>query len=159
MEREVILVLQILLADDEKLTRSALKSHIEKIFPSACIDMFEDGLPAWEAVQKKRYDLVITDLTMRQMDGNELALRIHEQYPDIEILFETGELARTMKEQGIQPERCIFKPFSVENIRETLEQLPKLPPFAIGLPDTDADDRSEDDLREGFWKHWFRKKN
>lgn len=84
--------------------------EINKILPEAEVDAFKDGRYAWEAAQKSRYDLVITDIMMRFMHGDELAAKIHGLCPDIPILFETGESQSVLLERGIQLERCIYKP-------------------------------------------------
>ena len=108
-----------MLGDDEKLSRLNLVSTLREQYPSAQIDEYEDGTPAWEAIQQDNgFDLVITDMSMITMDGMELAERIHEKYPDMQILFETAESERILRQMGVQIERCLLKPVFEPELRK-----------------------------------------
>ena len=121
-----------MLVDDEKLSRLNLVSTLREQYPSTQIDEYEDGTPAWEAIQQDNgFDLVITDMSMITMDGMELAGRIHERYPDMQILFETAESERTLRQMGVQIERCLLKPVFGQELREKIDNLSDLPPFEI----------------------------
>lgn len=154
--------MEILLVDDEHMILNALRDCVEEIFPKAQIDIFKDGLPAWEAASRKKYDLVITDIIMRQMNGDELARHIHGIHPDTHILFETADLKSNLIRRGIQPERCIFKPFDVESIRQKTDRLYELPPFSIELPEKknqggiSKTDEAKD-KQPKFWQRLFGK--
>ena len=126
--------MKILLADDMDIVREGIAIELKKVIPDAEIDEFNDGKYAWEAVQKKIYDLVLTDISMRDMHGPELAERIHNFAPEIPILFVTAEAESRIREMGIQEERCIFKPVSEESIRAKLDELDSLAPFQIRKP-------------------------
>lgn len=130
--------MRILLADDIDIIWQGIAEIIKQILPDAEVDEFGDGIYAWEnlqkqyeAGQKKPYDLVITDMTMCVMHGDELAAKIHGLCPNIPILFETGESQSVLLEKGIQLERCIFKPVKTEDIKAKLDELDTLPLFAI----------------------------
>ena len=126
--------MRILVAEDMEINRRAVVDEIKKILPEAEVDAFKDGRYAWEAAQKGRYDLVITDIMMRFMHGDELAAKIHGLCPDIPILFETGESQSILLERGIQLERCIYKPVRAVDIKTKLDELGMLPPFTISIP-------------------------
>ena len=124
--------MRIAVVDDEPLCRANLVSMLREQYPSAQIDEYEDGTPAWEAIQQDNgFDLVITDMSMITMDGMELAGRIHERYPDMQILFETAESERTLRQMGVQIERCLLKPVFEPELREKIDKLSDLPPFEI----------------------------
>ncbi|HRV24498.1 MAG TPA: sigma-54 dependent transcriptional regulator, partial [Sphaerochaeta sp.] len=78
----------ILVVDDEKNIRSGLSLALEmegyETFTA------EDGQAAWELINKKGIDLVITDLRMPRMGGNELLNRITSSYPNIPVIVLTG---------------------------------------------------------------------
>ena len=95
--------MRIAVVDDEPLCRANLVSTLREQYPSAQIDEYEDGTPAWKAIQQDSgFDLVIADMSMVTMDGLELAERIHEKYPDMQILFQTGESERILRQMGVQ---------------------------------------------------------
>ena len=124
--------MRIAVVDDEPLCRANLVSMLREQYPSAQIDEYEDGTPAWKAIQQDNgFDLVITDMSMITMDGMELAERIYEKYPDMQILFETAESERTLRQMGVQIERCLLKPVFEPELREKIDNLSDLPPFEI----------------------------
>lgn len=140
--------MKILLADDSDIVREGIACKIKTVIPDAEIDDFPDGKYAWEAVQKKTYDLVLTDISMRVMHGPELAERIHAYAPEIPILFETGETPLRIQEMGIQEERCILKPVTAAKIRGKLNELDNLPPFAISIPVRETEKQPEPEKPE-----------
>lgn len=127
--------MRILLADDERYGMECLLDEVRSVFPDAWIDTFQDGIPALEAVRRKKYDLVITDISMPEMNGDELARKIHECSPNTQILFETGDSESNLKQRGIQLERCLLKPVADIDIRLKVDNLHKLPPFRINTPE------------------------
>jgi CheY-like chemotaxis protein len=56
--------MRILIADDMEYARANIMEMVKKIFPEAEIDTFSDGTHAWEAVKKREYDLLFTDVRM-----------------------------------------------------------------------------------------------
>lgn len=78
----------ILICDDEKNIRNGLALAME-------LEGFEtleaeDGKVAWDLVNKKSVDLVITDLRMPNMSGEELLKRINSAYPRMPVIILTG---------------------------------------------------------------------
>jgi FixJ family two-component response regulator len=70
------------------------------------------------------FDVVVTDQTMPQMTGQELARKVHEARPDMPIVLCTGysEQAEAYQpgETGIV---CFLqKPVSIETLQEAVEQ-------------------------------------
>ena len=124
--------MRIMVADDEPLCRANIVSTLREQYPSVQIDEYDDGTPAWEAIQQDSgFDLVIADMSMITMDGLELAERIHEKYPDMQILFQTGESEKTLRQMGVQIERCLLKPVFGPELKEKIDNLSDLPPFEI----------------------------
>ncbi len=81
-------MINVILADDHKLIRDAIKSHLNKckdvnIIGEACngfevLDILKD--------KAKQVDIAMLDINMDGMDGIETAGRMHDQYPDVKIL-------------------------------------------------------------------------
>jgi two-component system cell cycle sensor histidine kinase/response regulator CckA len=82
--------LSILIADDEPMVRR----FVSDILTRAAYEVLtaEDGMEAFEHIQKRDgdVDLVITDIRMPRMGGDELARRLRTEYPDLPILFMSG---------------------------------------------------------------------
>ena len=80
--------IRILFIDDDEFNREVgevmLADHVEYF------DMANSGYEALEKIKNNTFNLVITDIGMPQMTGEELQLRIAEQYPDLPVIALTG---------------------------------------------------------------------
>lgn len=78
----------ILVVDDEKYIREGLCKALE-------LDGYQglsapDGLSAWNIINKQSVDMVITDLRMPSMGGEDLLKKIYTTYPTIPVVVLTG---------------------------------------------------------------------
>ena len=71
--------LSILLADDSPVNQKVGLRMLERIGYRA--DVVSNGLEALEALQRQRYDVVLMDVQMPEMDGIEAAAAIRYRYP------------------------------------------------------------------------------
>lgn len=78
----------ILVADDEKNIREGLQAALE--LDGYRVVLAADGLEAWKRYQKGDIDLVISDLRMPSMSGEELIKRISGETPGIPVIVLTG---------------------------------------------------------------------
>ena len=78
----------ILIVDDEK----NIVSGLEEAFTLEGYSVLTayDGKEAWDKVNTNNVDLVITDLRMPMMNGNELVERISSSYPMLPVIVLTG---------------------------------------------------------------------
>lgn len=115
--------LRVLIADDEPAVRSLLGSILRERgdcdFELAC-----DGAEALEKLSRWRPDVLITDLKMPKLDGEQLARRALELHPDLTIMVETGfpsiEGAVRLMKDGVFD--FIPKPFSIDVLEERLDR-------------------------------------
>lgn len=152
--------MRIMLTDDECICRRKLVDEIRKQYPSVQIDEYDDGTPAWEAIQQDSgFDLVIADMSMITMDGLELAERIHEKYPDMQILFQTGESEKILRQMGVQIERCLLKPVFEPELKEKIDNLSDLPPFEIKPEQVETEEYtiSTSNKARGFFSRLFQR--
>ncbi len=127
------------MVDDEYYSRMALVEMLQKDFPDARIDQYDDGIPAWDTIKyDPGVDLVITDIRLIAMDGINLAERIHGRYPDIQILFQTGDSVEKLQQMGLQPERCLMKPVIRKELKEKIDHLSDLPEFEIKVTEKEV---------------------
>ncbi len=78
----------ILICDDEKNIRSGLSMAMElEGFETLSA---EDGSVAWQIINKESVDLVITDLRMPKISGEELLKKINSAYPRMPVIILTG---------------------------------------------------------------------
>ena len=78
----------ILIVDDEKNIREGLGRSLE--MDGYEVLLAEDGKKGWNLVNEAHVDLVIADLKMPEMSGEELLKRISSAYPTIPVIILTG---------------------------------------------------------------------
>jgi DNA-binding NtrC family response regulator len=79
---------KLLIADDEKNIREGLAEALEmEGFQAVCVP---DGNEAWKRFGKGDIDLVISDLRMPGMGGEELLRRINSEAPGLPVIILTG---------------------------------------------------------------------
>jgi len=69
------------------------------------------------ATQQKRIDLVVTDIVMPNMGGQELAMHLRRLYPNAKVLFMSGYPDVAVRQSGSLAEAEVLqKPFSLKNL-------------------------------------------
>jgi PAS domain S-box-containing protein len=80
--------LRVLVADDDLGISETLK---ELLGGDGCsVATASDGLEAIERLEQDRFDVVLTDVVMPNMDGHELFLAIQKRWPDLPVLMMTA---------------------------------------------------------------------
>ncbi|MGH7946506.1 MAG: response regulator, partial [Opitutaceae bacterium] len=69
----------VLLAEDNEVNQKVALLMLAKLGFRA--DVAANGIEAMEAVQRQHYDVLLLDVQMPQIDGLEMARRIHERWP------------------------------------------------------------------------------
>jgi len=111
---------RILIADDEELLRILLPEALKPYDYE--IDVAENGVEAISHIEKKSYDLIITDYMMPEMDGLELTQRIKAKYPNIPVLIITayGPVHDLLKSGATA---CIIKPFDISELQNMVKTI------------------------------------
>ncbi|MEX2661135.1 MAG: PAS domain S-box protein [Vicinamibacterales bacterium] len=85
----------------------------------------------------RRIDLLLTDVVMPRMNGDELAARLCARRPDLRVLFMSGYSGAKLSAQfeAHAPARLVSKPFTrMELSRRVREALDAPPPFETDRP-------------------------
>jgi len=121
----------VLVVDDEEpirqLERRILESGGYRVIEAS------RALEAFALLQKDlQVDLVIADLQMPDLGGEEMARRIRRDRPDIRVLYVTGHIDELMDERSTlwEGEAFLDKPFTAKALLEAVSLLlyKKLPP-------------------------------
>ena len=101
----------------EYLTRALERSG----YAVAAVDRGTAALPLLES---ERFDLLLTDIVMPEMDGIELARLAGEMAPDMRVMFITGFAAVTLKAGRAMPNaRVLSKPFHLRDLVLEVDRL------------------------------------
>jgi two-component system chemotaxis response regulator CheY len=118
--------INVLLVDDSFTSRN----HISRVLNSMGIeriDQAENGREAVELLAQYQYDLIVTDLNMPEMDGQQLVHYVRDEIGDvvIPILMATTENneARLSNVQQAGVSAILDKPFEPQMIREMLHRV------------------------------------
>jgi len=104
--------MRLLLVEDERkvsdLVARALRAE------SYAVDVAEDGQRGWELAQSYQYDLIILDLMLPQLPGEELLRRIRRTNPSVPILVLTARAATQDKVNNFEAgaDDYLTKPFA-----------------------------------------------
>ncbi len=81
---------KILIVDDDELIVESFERVFEEYTTGFDIDKTTDSKKALKLIEKKNYDLVITDLVMPDVDGIQVLQKVKEVQPDSEVILITA---------------------------------------------------------------------
>ena len=115
-------MVRILLAEDDDSMRAYLARALERSgYEVVAVATGADALPHLES---DRFDLLLTDIVMPEMDGIELAQHAASVAPDTRIMFITGFAAVTLKAGKAVPQaKVLSKPFHLRDLVLEIERI------------------------------------
>ena len=112
--------LRVLVLDDEPIVCKRLQPALEKL--GFAVDTFTHSVEAMHQVQQFAYDIVITDLKMKEIDGMRFLEEVKKQRPQTEVIVITGfatmETAKQSFQKGVFD--FIAKPFKLSEIQDVV---------------------------------------
>ncbi len=128
--------LQILLAEDHPVNQTLAIALLEKMGYKP--DVAENGLAVLDILSRKKYDLILMDISMPEMDGYETTKRIIELYGDFRprIVAMTANALKSDKEHALQAgmDDYLTKPIQIPRLIEVIQSTFE----AISAPKADA---------------------
>ena len=102
--------------------RHYLHRALERVgYSVASVDRGTAALPLLEA---ERFDLLLTDIVMPEMDGIELAQQAAILDPDLRVMFITGFAAVALKASAAAPSaKVLSKPFHLKDLVSEVDRL------------------------------------
>ncbi len=153
---------EIVLVDDEVLIRQGIKHYLNweqegfRIAGEA-----SNGKEALSLIDKLRPHIVLTDIVMPVMDGEELTRQIKSLYPDIEVIilssFGEFDYVRATFQSGVAD--YILKPKLEENellriLRKTAARIPALASEKLASPEKLSKRAAVERLLDGSGADW-----
>jgi DNA-binding NtrC family response regulator len=119
MDRKV----SILILDDEEIVCTRLKPTLEKA--GYFVETFTDSRQVKELLDRRRFDILITDLKMPYIDGMQLFDIAKKKWPDIEVIIITGfatiDVTREALRAGVHD--VIAKPFRISQLKDSIDKI------------------------------------
>ncbi len=115
---------RVLIVDDEE----PVRKFVTRVLSDAGYTTVPtaSGREAMESAAKAEpFDIIVTDLMMPEMNGDELARRLRQTDPKVKVLYLTGYSDQLFKEKVTlwQDEAFLDKPCSVKSLREAVSLL------------------------------------
>lgn len=114
---------RILVVDDEPDIRNL---NTELLLDSGyCVDAAEDGAVAWNILQTKNYNLLITDNEMPKVSGVELIKKIHDAKMTLPVIMVTATWPEDEFNQNpkLRPKAKLLKPYSIVDLLVAVEKI------------------------------------
>lgn len=115
----------ILLVDDEVLAIMALEQVL--LDEGFRVTTAFDGQEALERWREDHFDILVTDLRMPVMTGDELARRVRGERPDLPVViasgYVTGEIAQRLQQDIRNPLAVLAKPIRIEEVMGKLKEM------------------------------------
>ena len=115
MERKNILVI-----DDELLIRDLLYDFFSE--KNWIVSVSDSGSKALELLKARRFDLVLVDLKMPEIDGIEVIKSIKARYPSLPIVIITAfpSFESAVEALRLKIDDYITKPFNINKLFKTI---------------------------------------
>ena len=109
----------ILIVDDEDIIREFL---FEVLHESYSVSTAVDGQDAIDKLKTGRFDLIITDLKMPKISGEELARFVRQHEPSSKVIVISGYSTLFSVSQSVDSGANAFlsKPFSIKQLMQTV---------------------------------------
>jgi len=108
----------ILIVDDEEIIRDFLSEVLEDYE----ISVASDGDEAIRKLKERSFNLVITDLRMPRVPGEEVVKAARELHPNTKVIVISGYSSLYTVSQSVTHGACAFlsKPFSIKELMQTV---------------------------------------
>jgi len=119
-------MLKIMLVDDEKTVLNGLSHILSRYGPHyEIVGMAQQAKDALQLMQTTPVDVVITDVSMPEMDGIELTKTIESLYPHVSVIILSGHADFEYVRQTMKHGACdyLLKPCNYQTILELLQKI------------------------------------
>jgi two-component system, cell cycle response regulator CpdR len=113
----------ILLAEDDKAVREFVSRALRQ--DGHDVTAVCDGQQALNVLETGKFDMMLADIVMPQVDGIALALKASKDYPELPVLLMTGYSAERQRAHNLDAlvHDVISKPFTLKQICQTVRRV------------------------------------
>lgn len=122
---------KVLVAEDTPAVREFIVRSLQSL--GATVVSVEDGQQALDVLAREKFNALVTDIVMPNVDGIALALNAVRMYPDIRVIMVSGYAQERMRAHNLETlvHKIIAKPFSLEEICGAVKDALALPPSTV----------------------------
>lgn len=118
--------MRILVVDDFATMRRIIGGMLRELKFSDIVEA-DDGLSAWDALQRGGIDFIVSDWNMPRMTGIELLRKVREseEFRDIPFLMVTAESQQENILEAVQAKvsNYVVKPFTAATMQQKIEKI------------------------------------
>ena len=117
----------ILIVEDSATMRSLLAASLEELEIPVKITEADSGFEALRCLPRDRFDLVVTDINMPDINGLELVsfIKKNDRYSSIPLVIVSTERSDRDRDKGLGlgADAYLVKPFEPETLRQVVRDL------------------------------------
>ena len=142
--------LKVLVAEDNPVNRMLLEEQLKLLGCEAV--MAENGKRALARLLREKFDVLVTDLSMPEMDGYALAREVRARWPDMPVIAATAAITLEERKrcEAVGIVRVVNKPLSLERLRTALSDVVGVPVSAMQVDPARADDAQTETATEDW---------
>ena len=114
---------RIMVIDDENIVGKMTKAVLEQ--DGYIVETFLSAEPALARLKEQRFDVVITDLKMKGMDGMDVLKAVKAQWPDIKVIMITAfaSLDAAVGAMRGKVDDFFAKPVKIKELKDCIRRL------------------------------------
>lgn len=111
---------RVLVVDDDPMVREVISTYL--VEDGYLVELAVNGREALEKFTAGKFDIVLTDRSMPEMEGDELAREVKKKNPNVPVILVTGfgDIMATTGEKPAGVDVVLSKPFTMAGLQNTL---------------------------------------
>jgi DNA-binding NtrC family response regulator len=114
---------RVIVIDDERIVGQMIKAAMEP--DGYKVETFLNAEPAFGRLREEKFDVVITDLKMKGIDGMDVLRTIKTAYPEIKVIMITAfaSLDSAVEAMKSKVDGFFAKPVKIKELKECVQKL------------------------------------
>lgn len=113
----------IITVDDERAPLNMITNAVKNVCANATVSPFMNGNEAYEYAKENTVDVAFLDIQMRQMSGLDLAKKLQDINPKVNIIFVTGFNEYGIDAVQLHASGYLEKPVDEEDVEKAMQNL------------------------------------
>jgi len=116
--------LNVLISDDSTISRIKIRKSLSTLLNVECTEA-NDGLDALQKIENQKFDCIILDILMPNMNGIEVLLELKRKNVSVPVVFITADIQQTtiQKCKDLGALAVLGKPFDEQKLHEIIQSL------------------------------------